>query len=410
MTIETEPRPKVKPKPTGNRQNGDVDLYKQYLTEIGREKLLSKQEQLLCGAKIFSAKLATRTLRHLKDSRFLNSAQKDEVEILLSDKHVVRFEQHLGSIFEPGPNGRERTEEQKEDLGDLKKIVKRYERWEEKKLEELSKFNSSQERDDEVRELIERKVFLIRRGIVSLDDLVNKNLRLGVNRAKRYQDSPTVSIMDRTQQASMGILTAALEYNFRKKLSFTTYATHWIKQFISRGLMDSTYTIRLPVHVHELINDYNRTKDELTQKLGRIPSLEEVCAEANLKKETLEYALRVYDIYSLNQPLFKTEDGEGDDLGDFIEDRGLNSSPEEEAAKQILKEEMEAILLELTPRERKIIQLRFGLGDEKPMTLKEIGEEFDLTRERIRQIATKTLGKLEMKLRKRKIDSKYFLE
>jgi RNA polymerase primary sigma factor len=349
----------------------DVDLLKaptndpvrMYLKEIGKVPLLTAAQEVDLARRIEAGELATELqaqaeLEDKVDPKRLKTVI-DEV-VAIRDHQVEKFGKVEGI-------GRDRTPRS----------------WKPKTREDLDDFLRRVERD----------------GQLAKKKLIEANLRLVVSIAKRYVGRGML-FLDLIQEGNLGLIRAVEKFDHSKGFKFSTYATWWIRQAITRAIADQARTIRIPVHMVETINKLVRIQRQLLQDLGREPSPEEIGRQMGIPADKVREILKVsQEPVSLHTPIGEEEDSQ---LGDFIEDSEA-VVPVDAASFILLQEQLESVLHTLSEREKKVIQLRFGLIDGHPRTLEEVGREFGVTRERIRQIESKTLSKLRHPSRSQKL-------
>ncbi len=249
----------------------------------------------------------------------------------------------------------------------------------------------------ETRETLEKKIAA---GIAARDHLIKANTRLVVSIAKRYTGRG-VPFLDLIQEGNLGLMKAVQKFEYQRGFRFSTYATWWIRQTITRAIADQGRTIRVPVHMVDRIRHLYRLAHEMEQRLGRVPSAEELASEMDVPVNKVEWMMRVSWLpLSLESPL--NDEDEDSELGQFIEDE-ITPSPIQSTYDKLLREKIQAVLDSLPPREARILRMRFGLENGKVYTLEEVGQKFGLTRERIRQIETKALRRLRHPRRARQL-------
>ncbi len=249
----------------------------------------------------------------------------------------------------------------------------------------------------ETREALEKKIAA---GVAARDHLIKANTRLVVSIAKRYT-SRGVPFLDLIQEGNLGLMKAVQKFEYQRGFRFSTYATWWIRQTITRAIADQGRTIRVPVHMVDRIRHLYRLAHEMEQRLGRVPTAEELASEMDVPINKVEWMMRVSWLpLSLESPL--NDEDEDSELGQFIEDE-FTPSPIQSTYDKLLREKIQAVLDSLPPREARILRMRFGLENGKVYTLEEVGQKFGLTRERIRQIETKALRRLRHPRRARQL-------
>jgi RNA polymerase primary sigma factor len=339
------------------------DPVRMYLKEIGKVPLLTAAQEVDFAMRIEAGEFSTALMRHIEEIERVDGRQLAQVV-----ESVVRIREHQVEKFG-----------KVEGIG--RETIPRS--WRPRGLEQTDDFLRKVERD----------------GQLAKKKLIEANLRLVVSIAKRYVGRGML-FLDLIQEGNLGLIRAVEKFDYSKGYKFSTYATWWIRQAITRAIADQARTIRIPVHMVETINKLVRIQRQLLQDLGREPLPEEIGGQMGIPAEKVREILKVsQEPVSLETPIGEEEDSH---LGDFIEDSEA-VVPIDAASFILLQEQLESVLHTLSEREKKVIQLRFGLVDGHPRTLEEVGREFGVTRERIRQIESKTLSKLRHPSRSQKL-------
>ena len=362
--------------------------------EVSTKKSVDKQDKI---DKIIEKAKKAGSITYGELALELGDVTPDQIEEVFE-----KFEKNGINIY------KEETDDDEPDLEDLEEV-------EEIKLEEIDVNNiEGVSVDDPVRMYLreigkiplltyEQEIELAK-GVLAGDEeakkkLAESNLRLVVSIAKKYVGRGML-FLDLIQEGNMGLIKAVEKFDYTKGYKFSTYATWWIRQAITRAIADQARTIRIPVHMVETINKLIRTSRHLLQQLGREPTPEEIAKEMEIPVEkVVEIQKIAQDPVSLETPIGEEDDSH---LGDFIQDDD-SPAPQDSVAYTLLKEQLEEVMSTLTPREAKVLKLRFGLEDGKARTLEEVGKEFKVTRERIRQIEAKALRKLRHPSRSKKL-------
>jgi len=381
----------------------DPQEYPLGVEEEDREPLIRQRLEALLAEGRKTGKLPSRTLIETLDAidadqetseRFYDELEAAGVEIDVSDVLEV-----LGQPLDTAPTDEELREVAQEDidpeedaeaLADTFKIddpVRMY-------LKEIGKIPLLS--PEQELELAKR---MAEGDQEAQKEMAEANLRLVVSIAKRYVGRGML-LLDLIQEGNLGLIKAVDKFDYTKGYKFSTYATWWIRQAITRAIADQARTIRIPVHMVETINKVIRTAHTMVQTLGRDPTAEEISKEMDMPVDKVEEILKIaQEPVSLETPIGEEEDSH---LGDFIQDEAA-SEPAEAASYNLLREQLTDVLKTLTPREESVLRMRFGLGDGRPLTLEEVGREFKVTRERIRQIESKALRKLRHPSRSKKL-------
>ena len=353
------------------------DPVKNYLKQIGQIPLLSAEQEVDLSKRIHAGAEAAHILQA--------DRQKYGAPEYIK-KNSARFS------FEEDENSRSYTEDIDEEGSEKPSVDAEEKAAEEEAMEAVENGPLTEERRQE---LLKTR----RDGLNARRSLSEANLRLVVSIAKKHVGH-NLAFLDLIQEGNIGLIKAAEKFDCDRGFRFSTYATWWIRQAITRAIADQARTIRIPVHMVETINKVIRVSRQLLQELGHDPSPEEISAEMNMPVDKVREILKIaQEPVSLETPIGEEEDSH---LGDFIPDEGA-SEPSEAASFTLLKEQLVDVLGTLTPREEKVLKLRFGIEDGRTRTLEEVGKEFNVTRERIRQIEAKALRKLRHPSRSKKL-------
>ncbi len=353
------------------------DPVKNYLKQIGQIPLLSAEQEVELSRRIHAGAEAAHILQ-------ADRQKYDAPEYI--KKNSARFS------FEEDENSRSYTEDIDEEGNEKSSEDAEEKAAEEEAMEAVENGPLTEERRQEL-------LKIRRDGLNARRSLSEANLRLVVSIAKKHVGH-NLAFLDLIQEGNIGLIKAAEKFDCDRGFRFSTYATWWIRQAITRAIADQARTIRIPVHMVETINKVIRVSRQLLQSLGHDPSPEEISAEMGMPVDKVREILKIaQEPVSLETPIGEEEDSH---LGDFIPDEGA-SEPSEAASFTLLQEQLVDVLSTLTPREEKVLKLRFGIEDGRPRTLEEVGKEFNVTRERIRQIEAKALRKLRHPSRSKKL-------